>query len=232
MTDQPAMFDSTAKVSRVTWKTILVNPWIFGALLIPADSNSTLSLIAAGFMLAVSGLMLLGVPRASVSVSIACGIVFLLGCGVAGFGLARILENLFPNFPTTRAWEWMQWVPSTFESLAALVWIFVVLNISPITRPLLISAMLVAAAAGYALISDVLLIRDALVFNTTREMADWEQGVRFLLNGCALTAWARLIIYKFAATPLERFVGRCTLLMGVVSILCGIFGILWDIFTH
>ena len=74
--------------------------------------------------------------------------MFALGCGIGGLGLAKILEDLFPNFPTVSQWEWIQWLPSAFENLAILIWVYIVLNISPVTRSLFISAILVAAAAG------------------------------------------------------------------------------------
>ena len=196
----------------------------------PSDSDSALLLITTGVVLAASGLMPLGISRVSVPVHIGCGLIFVLGCGVGGLGLANILERQFPNFPTVSQWEWIRWLPSAFENLAILIWVYVVLNISPVTRSLSVSAILVAAAAGYSLTSDVLAIRDALIFGVTREIADWEQAVEFLFNGCALAVWARLIIRKLATTSIERFTGRCALLVGVTFILGGIFGILWDIF--
>ena len=225
------MFNRTAKVSKVTWKTILVNPLIFWTMAAPSDGDSVFLLISTGVVLTASSLMPLYIPRTPLSVSAACYIIFALGCGMGGLGLANILEGNFPNFPTVNQWEWVQWMPSAFENVAILVWIFVVLNIAPITRQLFISAVLVAAAAGYALTSDVFAIRDALVFGVTREIADWEQTVEFLLNGCALTVWAHFIMKKLASTSIERFTGRCTLLIGVTFILVGIFGILWDIFS-
>lgn len=221
----------TTKASKVTWKTILVSPWIFGAMMVPSESNSALALIATGTAVALSGLMPLGIPRRSRSVSVACGIMFVLGCGIGGLGLANILERLFPNFPNVNQWIWIQWLPSAFENLAILIWVYVVLHIAPVTRSLFISAVFVAAAAGYALTSDALAIRDALVFGVTREVTDWEEGMRFLLNGGALAVWARLIMRKLASTSAERSLAKCTLFIGVMFILGGIFGILWDIFT-
>ena len=225
------MFGKTANTSQVTWKTILVNPLIFGTMAVPSDSDSALLLICTGVIVAASGVMPLGIPRVTVSVSIACGIMFALGCGIGALGLANILERQFPNFPTVSQEEWIQWLPSAFENLAILVWLFVVLHISPVTRSLFISAVFVAAAAGYAFTADALAIREALVFGVTREVTDWEEGAEFLLNGCALSVWARLIIQRLASTSLEEFLAKCTLFVGVMFILGGIVQILSDIFS-
>lgn len=225
------MVNKPTRLSQVTWKTILVNPLIFGTMAVPSDSDSALLLICTGVIVAASGLMPLGISRVDRSVSVACWVMFALGSGIGGVGLANILERQFPNFPTISQWEWIRWLPSAFENLAILVWVYVVLHIAPVTRSLFISAVCVAAAAGYILTSDVLAIRDALVFGVTRKSADWEQGVEFLLNGCALTVWARLIIRKLASTSNEAFVGKCALLLGIISILSGIFKFLWEIFS-
>ena len=225
------MFDRTSKVSRVTWKTILMNPLILGSMVLPSDGKSAYLLLATAVILAGSGLMPLSIPRIPVSVSIACGIIFVLGCSVGGLGLVKILERQFPNFPVVIQWEWEQSLPSAFESLAILVWIYVVLNISPVTRALFIGAVFVAAASGHTLTSDVLAIREVLVFDVIRETTGWEQGAEALLSGCALVAWARLVISEFASTSIERVTGRCTLFVGGISILEGIFRILWDIFS-
>ena len=225
-----AMFDRTAKVSKVTWKTILLNPLIFGTMAIPSDSDSAV-LICTGVTVAFSGLMVLGIPRVPRSVFFGCYVMFALGCGIGGVGLANVLAREFPSFPNVSQWEWIRWLPSAFENLAILIWVYIVLNISPVTRSLSISAILVAAAAGYSLTSDALAIRDALVFGVTREIANWEQAMELLFNGCALVAWARLVIRKLASTSIEGFVGKCTLIIGVVSILAGIFLILSDIFS-
>ena len=199
--------------------------------MVPSESNSALALIATGTVVALSGLMPLGIPQRSRSVSVACGIMFALGCGIGGLGLANILERLFPNFPNVSQWVWIQWLPSACENLAILVWVYVVLHIAPVTRSLFISTVFVAAAAGYALTSDALAIRDALVFGVIRVVTDWEQAVGFLLKGGALAVWARLIIRKLAATSAERFIGSLTLFVGATMILGGIFFMLWDIFS-
>lgn len=224
------MFNRTAKVSKVTWKTILKNPLILSVMIVPSDS-SAFALIATGSVVAISGLMPLGIPRVARSVFVACCAIFALGCGIGGLGLSNILERLSPNFPDVNQWAWIQWIPSTFENLAILIWVYVVLNIAPVTRSLHISTVFIAAAVGYSLTSDALALRDVIVFGVTREISDWEQGAEWLLNGCALTVWARLVIRQLASTSIEEFTGKCTLFLGVIYILGGIFGILRDIFT-
>jgi uncharacterized membrane protein len=128
-------------------------------------------------------------------------------------------------------WKWGQWLPSAFESLAILVWIYVVLNISPITRSLFIATVLVTAAAAYTFTSDALAIRDAIVFDVTREIANWEEGVETLLNGCAVVVWSHLIVRELASTSNEKFSGKCTLFVGAMLILGGMINILRDIFS-
>ena len=62
------MFVKTTKaskvtVSKVTWKTILLNPLIFGTMAIPSEGDSILLLICNWCCtVAFSGLMVLGIP--------------------------------------------------------------------------------------------------------------------------------------------------------------------------
>lgn len=225
------MFAGTKKVSKVTWKTVLTNPFVFGIMAIPMEGDNTLMLISTSLLLVISSLIPIGIPRVSFSVSIACGIKFILGCGLGGLALANVLAYLFPDFPTVKQWEWMQWVPSAFGNLAILAWVYVVLNISPVNRLLVIGTGLVAGAAGYGVTLDAIAIREALIFDITHEMEDWQQAVEMLLNGCALAFWGHFIARKLASAKYEGTLAGCTLFIGVISILGGIFGILWDLFT-
>jgi len=225
------MFDKPAEMSKVTWKTIQVDSLILAIMLIPEDSNSALSLIAMGSILVSSGLRPLGIPRVPLSVSIACRIILVFGCGIGGLGLANILEGLFPNFPTVREWNWVQWVPSILGNLALIIWVFVILKISPVTRSLLISTVLITAAAGYSLSCDAMAIKDLLLFDVAREAAIWEEGIAHLLQGSALVVWTHLISRKIATSAMDKFLQRLNLFGGVIKILWGIFGILWDIFS-
>ena len=224
-------FPKFPKTTKATWQSILANPLIFGiVIVVPLDSDSTLALISVSLMLVGSGLSPLQIPRIRLSASIACGVIFILGCGVGGFALANILEHLFPDFPTIKQWEWMRSVPSAFTNLAILVWSFVVLNIAPINHSLIVSTGFVAAAAGYALTLDAIVIREILVFNRIREITDWEQGMVTLLYGCVVVLWERLIVRKLIAFSITKSMGGLTLFVGVMSILLGIFMILRSIF--
>ena len=217
--------------SKVTWKTLLTNPFIFGIMAIPMESDNTLMLISTSLLLVISSLLPLGIPRVPFPVSIACIIIFISGCGIGGLALVNVLEQLFPNFPTVKQWPWVQHLPSVLGNLSILAWVFVVLNVSPVNGSLVMGTSLVAAAAGYGLTLDAVAIREALVFGVTHEIADWERGVAMLLNGCALIFWAHFVARKLANSQYERVLARCTLFVGVISILGGIFGILWDIFS-
>ena len=220
------MYSMSTNRSDVTWKNVLANPFILSIMAIPLDSNSVLALISTSFVLVVSSLPLLHIRHVSFSVSIPCGIIFALGCSIGGFALSHILERLFPNFPTVNQWEWIQWVPSAFGNLAILVWVIVVLNISPVSRSLVIGTGLVAAAAGYALTLDAVAVRETLIFDVPHEITDWEQGIAYLLNGNALVVWSRLVIRGLVSANREKlatmgtlFVGICIILLGIIKIL-------------
>ena len=225
------IYNMFTKASAVTWKNVLANPLILGIMAFPLDSDSTLALISIGLTLVGTSLILLKIPSISFSVSIACGIMFALGCGINGLALAIVLEHLFPDFPTVRQWEWVQWIPSAFGNLAILLWIFIVLNIAPISRPLVIGTSLVAAAAGYALMLDAVAIRATLIFGVTHKITDWEQGMVYLLNGCALIVWTRLVIPGLISVNHEKLIKASALLIGISVMLLGITKILKSVFS-
>lgn len=225
-------FPNFPKVSKTTWQGILANPLILSFIAVPLDvgSDDTILLISISFVLVGCALALLQIPRIRLSASIACSVIFVLGCGIGGLGLANILAHLFPDFPTVNQWEWVQSVPSAFTNLAILVWLFVVLNIATVNYSLIVSTGFVAAAAGYALTLDAVVIREAFVFDRILEITDVEQGTVILLNGCALVVWERLIVRKLIAFSMTKSIGRLTLFLGFMSILFGIFMILRSIF--
>lgn len=218
------MFNKSTQITQTTWKTVQSNAlFLFLAMVIPTEiDNSPLLLLCQGAALFLTGGMPLVIPRIPVSASIACGIVMALGCGIATFSLAP----WFPALKTVIVSNWGQWVPSVSFSLAVVLWVFVVLKISPISRALLISTAFVAAAAGYSLACGVHAMVDAIVSDVTRTFKLWEEGIAYLLNGCAMVVWARLVTRKLAG-PGEK----ATLFLGYLSIGLGIFAILWHIFS-
>lgn len=218
------MFNKPTQITQTTWKTVQSNALVlFIAMVIPTRiDNSPLLLLCLGATLFLTGGMPLVIPRIPVSASIACGIVMALGCGIATFSLAP----WFPALETVVVSNWGQWVPSVSYSLAVVLWVFVVLKISPISRALLISTAFVAAAASYSLACGVHAIVDAIVSDVTRTFKLWEEGIAYLLNGCAMVVWARLVTRKLAG-PGEK----ATLFLGYLSIGLGIFAILWHIFS-
>ncbi len=225
-------FPNFPKASKTTWQGILANPLILSFIAVPLDvgSTDTILLISISFVLVGCALAPLQIPRIRLSASIGCSIIFVLGCGIGGLGLANILAHLFPDFPTVNQGEWVQSVPSAFTNLAILVWLFVVLSIAPVNYSLIVSTGFVAAAAGYALTLDAVVIREAFVFDRIREITDVEQGTVILLNGCALVVWERLIVRKLIAFSITKSMGGLTLFLGFMSILFGIFMILRSIF--
>ena len=225
-------FPKFPKLSKATWQGILANPLILSFMAIPLDvgSDDTILLISVSFVLVGCALAPLQIPRIPLFASIGCGIIFVLGCGIGGLGLANILAHLFPDFPTVNQWEGVQSVPSASTNLAILVWIFVILNIAPVNYPLIVSTSFVAVAVGYALTLDAVVIREAFVFDRVREITDVEKGTVILLNGCALIVWERLIVRKLIAFSITKSMGGLTLFLGVMLILLGISMILRSIF--
>lgn len=224
-------FPKFPKTTKTTWQSILANPLIFSiVIVVPLDSDSTLALVSVSLMLVGSSLSPLQIPSIRLSTSIACWVMFTLGCIIGGFALANILAYLFPDFPTVKQWEWVQSVPSAFTNLTVWVWVFVVLNIAPVNYALIVSTGFVAAAAGYALTLDVFVIREAFVFDRIREITNVEKGGVTLLYGCAVVVWERLIVRKLIAFSITKSMGGLTLFVGVMSILFGIFMILRSIF--
>lgn len=223
------MFDKPTQITQTTWRTVQSNAgFLFFAMVISTKiDNSPTLLLCHGAILFFTGVMPLGIPRIPVSAFITCGIVMALGCGIASFSLAP----LFPALQTVVVSNWGQWVPSVSVSLAAVLWVFVVLKISPISRALLISTAFVAAAAGYSLACGVHAIVDAIVSDVTRTFKPWEEGIAYLLNGCAMVVWARLVIRKLADPGQNRFSEKVTLFVGYLLMGAGIFGILWHIFS-
>lgn len=223
------MFNKPTQITQTTWRTVQsYTAFLFFAMVIPTKiDNSPLLLLCQGVLLFLTGGMPLRIPRIPVSASIACGIVMALGCGIASFSLAP----WFPALQTVVVSKWGQWVPSVSVSLAVVLWVFVVLKISPISRALLISTAFVAAAAGYSLACGVHAIVDAIVSNVTRTFKPWEEGIAYLLNGCAMVVWARLVIRKIAGPGQNRFSEKVTLFVGYLLIGIGISAILWHIFS-
>ena len=223
------MFNKPTQITQTTWKTVQsYAPFLFFVMVNPTEiDNSPHLLLCLGVGLFFTGGMPLGIPRIPISASIACGIVMALGCGIATFSLA-------PWFPALRAVvesKWGQWVPSVSFSLAVVLWVFVVLKISPISRALLISTAFVAAAAGYSLACGVHAIVDAIVSDVTRTFKLWEEGIAYLLNGCAMVVWARLVTRKLAGPGQYRVPEKATLFIGYLTIGMGIFAILSHIFS-
>ena len=127
------MFNKPVKTTQVTWETVQSNAAIlFFAMAVPEKIDSPLILLCQGVMLFSTGMIPLGIKRIPISASIACGIVMAFGCWVGCLSLA-------PWFPALRSVvesKWGEAVPSVSISLSVVLWIFVVLKISPATRAL------------------------------------------------------------------------------------------------
>ena len=222
------MFDKPVKTTQVTWETVQSNAaFLFFAMAVPEKIDSPLLLLCQGVLLFVTGMTPFGIKRIPLSASITCGIVMAFGCCVGCLSLA-------PWFPALRSVvesKWGEAVPSVSISLSAVLWIFVVLKISPATRALRIGTVFVAAAASYTLACGIQVIVDAVISDATRSFAVWEEGIAYLLNGCAMIVWARLVIRELTVPGQNRGMETATLFVGCLFAGLGIFGILLGIFS-
>lgn len=221
------MFDKPVKTTQVTWETVQSNAAFLFFAMAASEIDSPLLLLCQGVILFVTGMTPFGIKRLPISASIVCGIVMAFGCCVGCLSLA-------PWFPALRSVvesKWGEAVPSVSMSLSAVLWIFVLLKISPVTRALWIGTVFVAAAASYTLACGIQVIVDAVVSDATRSFAVWEEGIAYLLNGCAMIVWARLVIRELTGPGQNRGMETATLFCGCLFVGLGIFGILLGIFS-
>ena len=165
---------------QVSWQTMqgLSAFWFFVS---RPDIESIFTLIGISVMLICFGISPLYIKDKSVAVYTAAAIMIALGGGVGGLTIGTLLERLFVETPTDIAESWVAGTTLICSSLGILAWIFIVLKISPITRPPLIAIALFAIAGVYSLIYGILSVKTVLLDDTQITSA-WGEGVAFILN--------------------------------------------------
>ena len=213
------MLDKPAKNNQVSWETLqAVSVFIFFVL--RPDIESILTLIALSGMLIGLGISPFYIKSRSVVVATASCIMIALGSGIGGLTIATLLEKLFAETPVEIKDSWVAGVALICSSLGILAWVFIVLKISPVSRPPLVAVVLFALAGVYSLIYGIL-TTEAVLSDVPRTTSEWAKGVAYILNGSAMIGWAFLVTRRASINNRKLFV-ICLLISGTSTVLAGI----------
>ncbi len=221
------MSTQSIEKKQVSWRTMqgLSAFWFFVS---RPDIESIFTLISISIILICFGISPLYIKDKSAAVYTAAAIMVALGGGVGGLTIGTLFERLFEESPTDIADSWVAGTTLICSSLGILAWTFIVLKISPITRPPLIAIALFAIAGVYSLIYGILSVKTVLLDDTQITSA-WGEGVAFILHGCAMVVWTHLVTRKTSIAN-RKILVICLVIAGVATVLVGITGILDVIF--
>ena len=213
------MLDKPAKNNQVSWEvTQAFSAFLF--YIVRPDIESILTLIALSLMLISLGISPLYIKSRSVAVATASCIMIVLGGAIGGLTIATLLERLLTETQVEIKDSWVAGVALICSSLAVLAWVFIVLKISPVSRPPLVAVVLFALAGVYSLIYGIL-TTEAVLSDVPRTTSEWEEGIAYILNGSAMVGWALLVTRKASINNRKLFV-ICVLIIGASTILMGI----------
>ena len=221
------MTNESKKNTGVSWQTMQAIS-VFMFFVLRPDIESIFTLIGISTMLICLGISPLYVKNKSISVYIASVIMIALGGGVGGLTIGTLLERLFAETPTAIGDSWVAGVTLVCASLGVLAWTFVVVKISPLTRPPLIAIVLFALAGVYSLILGILSVKTVL-FDQTQITLTWEEGIAHILNGGAMVGWTLIVTRKTSIKNRRLFV-ICLMIAGVATVAAGVTHILDAIF--
>lgn len=221
------MTDQSAKNTQVSWQTTQGFS-VFLLYISRPDIESIIILICLTVMLICMGISPLYIENKPVAVLIASMLMIALGGGIGGLTIGTLLERLVAETHIEIGGSWVASVALICTSLGILAWVFIVWQISPITRPPLFAAMLFAIAGAYALIYGILTL-ETYFFGITRITSASGEGIAYILNGSAILGWTHLVIRKMPITKRKIFV-ICSMIVGVATVVIGIISILDAIF--
>ena len=213
------MLDKPAKNNQVSWETLqAVSVFIF--FIVRPDIESILTLIALSGMLISLGISPFYIKSRSVAVTTASCIMIVLGSAIGGLTIATLLERLLAETQVEIKDSWIASVALICSSLGILAWVFIVLKISPVSRPPLAAVVLFALAGVYSLIYGIL-TTEAVLSDVPRTTSEWAKGVAYILNGSAMIGWAFLVTRRASINNRKLFV-ICLLISGTSTVLAGI----------
>ena len=213
------MLDKPAKNNQVSWEVTQAFS-VFLFFVLRPDIESILTLIALSGMLIGLGISPFYIKSRSVVVATASCIMIALGSGIGGLTIATLLEKLFAETPVEIKDSWVAGVALICSSLGILAWVFIVLKISPVSRPPLVAVVLFALAGVYSLIYGIL-TTEAVLSDVPRTTSEWAKGVAYILNGSAMIGWAFLVTRRASINNRKLFV-ICLLISGTSTVLAGI----------
>ena len=146
--------------------------------------------------------------------------MIVLGGAIGGLTIATLLERLLTETQVEIKDSWVAGVALICSSLGILAWVFIVLKISPISRPPLVAVVLFALAGVYSLIYGIL-TTEAVLSDVPRITSEWEKGVAYILNGSGMVGWAFLVTRRASINNRKLFV-ICLLISGTSTVLAGI----------
>ena len=214
------MLDKPGKNKQKSWETAQAFS-VFALVVLRPDIESIFTLIALSLMLIGLGISPLYIKRDSVSIATASCIMIAFGGGIGGLTIATLLERLFAETPAEIADSWVASVTLICSSLGILAWIFIVLKISPISRPSRVAVGLFALAGAYSLIYGILTM-ESVLSDVSRITSEWGKGIAYLLNGGAIVGWAYLVPQRTSIAHRKILVICLLTIIGVVTIIEGI----------
>ena len=128
------MLNQSAKNNQASWETAKACS-VFLLFILRPDIESIFTLIGLSLMLIGLGISPLSIKRDSVPIATASCLMIALGSGIGGLTIATLLERLLAETPAEMAGSWIANVALICSSLGVLAWIFIVLKISPVSRP-------------------------------------------------------------------------------------------------
>ena len=213
------MLDKPAKNNQVSWEVTQAFS-VFLFFVLRPDIESILTLIALSGMLISLGISPLYIKSRSVAVATASCIMIVLGGAIGGLTIATLLERLLTETQVEIKDSWVAGVALICSSLGILAWVFIVLKISPVSRPPLVAVVLFALAGVYSLIYGIL-TTEAVLSDVPRITSEWAKGVAYILNGSAMIGWAFLVTRRASINNRKLFV-ICLLISGTSTVLAGI----------
>ena len=213
------MLEKPIRNNQGAWETAQAFS-VFVLFVLRPDIESIFTLIGLSLMLIGLGISPLSIKRDSVSIATASCIMIACGGAIGGLTIATLLERLFAETPAEIADSWVASVALICSSLGILAWIFIVLKISPVSRPPRVAVGLFALTAVYALLYGILTIRIVLS-DGTLIIPEWGKGIAYLLNGSAIVGWTLLVTRKTSIAN-RKILVICLMITGAVTIIDGI----------